>query len=68
MQEQLAETGALKIIGGNNLFDSKTEAIEEIYRRLDRDVCRTCKARIFRECGVAPAPATQKLPAGLVHA
>jgi len=50
VQEQLAESGALKTIGGTNLFDSKTEAIAEIYRRLDRDVCRTCSARVFREC------------------
>jgi sulfate permease, SulP family len=50
VQEQLAKSGALKVIGGANLFDSKTEAIAEIYRRLDRDVCRTCNARVFREC------------------
>ncbi len=50
VQEQLAESGALKIIGGINLFDSKTEAIREIYERIDRDVCATCKTRIFREC------------------
>jgi len=52
VQEQMADSGALKIIGGANLFDSKTEAIQEIYKRLDHDVCRTCKSRIFRECGV----------------
>jgi SulP family sulfate permease len=61
VQEQLAETGALKEIGGANLYDSKTEAIQEIYKRLDRNVCATCTARIFRECGAAttasaPAP------------
>lgn len=50
VQEQLAESGALKTIGGANLFDTKTEAIETIYRRLDPDVCKTCRARIFREC------------------
>jgi SulP family sulfate permease len=54
LQEQLAETGALKIIGGNNLYDSKTEAIKAIYQRLDREVCRTCPARIFRECAAVP--------------
>ena len=56
VQEQLAESGALKTIGGANLFDTKTEAIETIYKRLDPDVCRTCRARIFRECQGAAAP------------
>ncbi len=69
VQEQLAESGALKTIGGANLFDSKTEAIGEIYRRLDRDVCRTCPERIFRECraeaAIQDAPTTR---GGLAHA
>ncbi|MEW6132601.1 MAG: SulP family inorganic anion transporter [Pseudomonadota bacterium] len=51
VQEQLAESGALKAIGGANLFDSKSDAIATIFKRLDPEVCRTCKARIFRECG-----------------
>ncbi len=55
VQEQLAESGALKTIGGANLFDTKTEAIETIYKRLDQEVCRTCRARIFRECQGAAA-------------
>ena len=50
VQEQLAESGALKEIGGANLFDSKTEAIAAIYTRLDPEVCRTCRARVFHEC------------------
>lgn len=50
VQEQLAESGALKSIGGRNLFDSKTEAIREIYRRLDPEICRHCSLRVFREC------------------
>ena len=66
VQEQLAETGALKTIGGTNLFDSKTEAIAEIYRRLDRDVCRTCTARIFRECAPVRAEPSA-LPQPLIH-
>ncbi len=56
VQEQLAETGALKSIGGANLFDSKTEAITAIYKQLDSSVCRTCPARIFRECQREAAP------------
>jgi SulP family sulfate permease len=61
LQEQLAESGALKVIGGVNLFDSKTEAISSIYKRLDPEICRNCKARIFRECGEAAAT-TEKQP------
>lgn len=68
VQEQLAESGALKAIGGANMFDSKTEAVRELYRRLDPEICRTCKARIFRECGVTPGEAAPALPAGAVHA
>ena len=67
VQEQLAESGALKTIGGANLFDSKTEAIAEIYRRLDRDVCRTCHAQVFRECAPARVEASGH-PHPLIHA
>jgi SulP family sulfate permease len=58
VQEQLAESGALKTIGGANLFDSKTDAIATIYQRLDPEVCRTCTARIFRECQGQPQSQT----------
>ena len=68
VQEQLAESGALKAIGGANLFDSKTEAIQEIYRRLDHSACRTCKTRIFRECQAAQACSAPIPPAELAHA
>jgi SulP family sulfate permease len=67
VQEQLAKTGALKTIGGINLFDSKTEAIAEIYRRLNRDVCRTCSAHVFRECALVCSDASVP-PQPLVHA
>jgi SulP family sulfate permease len=65
--EQLAESDTLRDIGGENLFDSKTDAIREIYRRLDPEVCRTCRARVFRECQTAestPVP----VPTHFAHA
>jgi SulP family sulfate permease len=70
VQEQLAESGALKEIGGSNLFDSKTEAIASVYKRLDPEVCRTCTARIFRECQgqAAPQPAAHEQGLTLAHA
>jgi len=57
--EQLAESGALKAIGGGNLFDSKTEAIAAITPRLDPEVCRSCRARIFRECQGQDVPQSE---------
>jgi SulP family sulfate permease len=71
VQEQLAESGALKHIGGVNIFDSKTEAIAAIHKRLDPAVCRTCQARIFRECqggSVAQAHVSDVLLRPLSHA
>jgi SulP family sulfate permease len=69
-QEQLAESGALKTIGGANLFDSKTEAIAAIYKRLNHEVCRACKTRIFRECApqAAPSPVMSNLSMPVSHA
>ena len=37
-------------IGEGNVFSHKPEAIAGIYPRLNSELCRTCKARIFREC------------------
>jgi len=33
-----------------NIFDSKREAISELYQRVDRNICRSCTTRIFAEC------------------
>jgi SulP family sulfate permease len=37
-------------IGLDNIFVSKKEAIAEIFPRLDAQICKSCKARIFLEC------------------
>jgi SulP family sulfate permease len=37
-------------IGAENVFAHKPEAISSIYPQLDPEICRGCKARIFREC------------------
>ena len=42
--------GYIDDIGRENIFDTKAEAIAAIFQRLDRDRCRHCDARIFREC------------------
>jgi SulP family sulfate permease len=37
-------------IGADNVFGHKPDAIAAIYPRLDPEICRNCKSRIFREC------------------
>ncbi|MBI2312374.1 MAG: SulP family inorganic anion transporter [Betaproteobacteria bacterium] len=55
VQEELDAGGYLEQIGSDHLFRSRGDAIAHIYERLDREVCRTCTRRIFRECGGKPA-------------
>lgn len=43
--------GYLEEIGQDNVFDSKSDAIVGIFDRLDRNICASCKNRIFNECG-----------------
>lgn len=37
-------------IGEENLFASKADAIEKIFKRLDHQICAVCDKRIFLEC------------------
>ena len=41
-------------IGAENIYESKAEAIAGIFTALDSDICRRCRARIFKECTTVP--------------
>ncbi len=56
VDDTLKKGSYLDTIGHENLFSSKTEAISAIFDRLDRQVCRNCRARIFKECQSIPPP------------
>jgi SulP family sulfate permease len=61
--EGLKSGDYLKDLGRENIFESKAQAIAAIFERLDRDICRRCERRIFRECASIPWPGEQKLVA-----
>ncbi len=48
--EFAAKSCFVKKIGNHHFFDTKGQAINSIYKRLDRSVCLTCNALIFNEC------------------
>lgn len=37
-------------IGADYIYESKSEAIQAIFIRLNREICRSCDKRIFNEC------------------
>ncbi|MFZ5798186.1 MAG: SulP family inorganic anion transporter, partial [Thermodesulfobacteriota bacterium] len=49
-------TGYLLDIGTDYIYESKAEAIAEIFTHLDREICLRCRARIFLECRTVPPP------------
>jgi SulP family sulfate permease len=46
----LEDGGFAERIGRDDVFVNKDAAIRSIYARLDPEICRTCRARIFVEC------------------
>lgn len=54
-------TGFDQRMGAGHVFMTKNEAIGHIFTRLDHEICRQCKARIFSECAsIAPVDSSQK--------
>lgn len=54
--KELERAGFLDELGRENIFNGKTEAIWEIFQRLDRDICAHCHKRVFVECQSLPPP------------
>jgi SulP family sulfate permease len=53
-RELLERGGYLDDVGAENFFDTKGEAISDIFQRLDRGICVRCDKRIFNECRAVP--------------
>ncbi len=53
-QEVMEAGGYMDEIGRENFFNSKTDAISEIYRKLDKKICKNCPHRVFLECQFDP--------------
>jgi SulP family sulfate permease len=58
VRDMLERSGHIEQIGRANIFAGKHEAIGGVFARLDRSICRTCRARIFNECAALPPPET----------
>ncbi len=50
----LKRGGYADSFGRENIFTTKGDAIENVFRRLDRSICARCDKRIFLECKQVP--------------
>ena len=51
--EMMKRSGQVDTVGEDHIFRHKGDAIKAIYARMDNEICRTCTARVFRECHAA---------------
>ena len=51
---EILKKGYLDEIGHENVYWSKSEAIANIFAKLDKDICSRCSKRIFNECESIP--------------
>ncbi|RLD25144.1 MAG: sodium-independent anion transporter [Bacteroidetes bacterium] len=52
VREYLIKGGFAEHIGKENMFETKIAALQNIYSKLDKDICRECTVRIFNECEI----------------
>ena len=52
--EFLQKSGVIDALGEDHFFDSKSEAIQTIFLKLQRESCKKCERRIFQECQSVP--------------
>jgi SulP family sulfate permease len=55
----LNKGGFIETIGMENSFRSKSEAIIKVFNKLDPQICRNCRLRVFKECGSVPGTAAE---------
>lgn len=59
----LRRGGYLQRLGRDAIYESKSEAIAGIFRRLDMERCKHCSLHVFNECHAArPSPAGNVFP------
>ena len=50
------DTGYIEEFGRDHMYRGKREAFNRVFQRLDRNICKTCSARIFQECATIDGP------------
>jgi len=48
--EYVSKSSLIVNIGNKYFFDKKSDAIKNIYKSLDYDICEKCKVQVFKEC------------------